>query len=107
MIKDIDIRSLANDASYTRGCRYYENGAVMHLQKKQFEDGYTAKVHGNSLYGVDIELMGDRVKSYACECPAADLYPGACKHVVAVLKAIQHEQRLDSEGRQRAGSGKR
>jgi SNF2 family DNA or RNA helicase len=107
LIKDIDIRSLANDASYTRGCRYYENGAVMHLQKKQFEDGYTAKVHGNSLYGVDIELMGDRVKSYACECPAADLYPGACKHVVAVLKAIQHEQRLDSEGRQRAGSGMR
>ena len=79
----------------------------MHLQKKQFEDGYTAKVHGNSVYEVDVELVGDRVKSSACDCPASELYPGACKHVVAVLKAIQHEQRLASEGRQRSGSGMR
>ena len=110
MLKDITIRSLANDAAYTRGCRYYENGAVVELKKRRFDDhSYTAKVHGSTEYEVEVELNASdtAVTDYACDCPAAMLYDGACKHVVAALKAVQHEQRLKEDGHQRAGSGQR
>ncbi len=108
MLKDIEIRSLANDAAYTRGCRYYENGAVLALRKKQFEDKvYTAKVKGSTLYEVEVELSENcsAVRDYYCDCPAATLYSGACKHVVAALKAIQNEQRHANESHEHAGSG--
>ena len=110
MLKDITIRSLANDASYTRGCRYYENGAVVELKKRRFDvHSYTAKVNGSTEYEVEVELNASdtAVTDYACDCPAAMLYDGACKHVVAALKAVQHEQRQQDSGQQRAGSGQR
>ena len=110
MLKDITIRSLANDASYTRGCRYYENGAVIELKKRRFDEhSYTATVNGSTQYEVEFELneSDSAVTDYSCDCPAAMLYDGACKHVIAVLKALQHEQRLKEDGHQRAGSGQR
>ena len=110
MLKDIEIRSLANDAAYTRGCRYYENGAVAELHKQKFEkDVYMAKVQGSSVYEVEIELSDNHnaVRNYFCDCPAATLYPGACKHVVAALKALQNEQRHESERHERSGSGQK
>ena len=108
MLKDIEIRSLANDAAYTRGCRYYENRAVAELNQKKFEENvYIAKVKGSELYEVEVELSDSQnaVREYSCTCPAAQLYSGACKHVVAVLKELQNRQRLRVEGRERAGSG--
>lgn len=114
VIRDIDIRSLANDASFTRGSRYYNNSQVVELQQKPLDERcYTAKVQGSSAaaYEVEVELTQDRchVSDYCCDCPAAlrSYREGACKHVVAVLKAIQHEQSLQEEGNQHAASGMR
>ena len=110
MLKDIEIRSLANDASYRRGCRYYENGAVTELRHKEFEEqSYTALVRGSTEYEVEVELSknGRFVTDYSCDCPASMLYAGACKHVVAVLKAVQREQCLTDESGQRSDSGSR
>ncbi len=114
MIRDIDIRSLANDASFTRGSRYYNNGQVIELVQKPLDERcYTAKVQGSSAdaYEIEVELTQDKshVSDYYCDCPAAmrSYREGACKHVVAVLKAIQHEQSLQEEGSQHAASGMR
>ena len=76
VIRDIDIRSLANDASFTRGSRYYNNSQVVELQQKPLDERcYTAKVQGSSAaaYEVEVELTQDRchVSDYCCDCPAA------------------------------------
>ena len=106
MLKDIDIRSLANDAAYTRGCRYYDNGAVVSLVESELlPDHYTATVNGSTQYEVEVCVANDHVSDYDCSCPAALLYPGACKHVVAALKAIQHGQLLSGNGKVCLDSG--
>ena len=94
MLKDITIRSLANDSAYERGVRYYQQGRVLDFTQK--ENGvYRARVEGKKAYKVEIRLSkkGDGVEDYSCNCPAAELYLGACKHTVAVLKEIQEQQR--------------
>ena len=90
MLKDITIRSLANDSAYERGVRYYQQGRVLDFTQK--ENGvYRARVEGKKAYKVEVRLSkkGDGVEDYSCNCPAAELYLGACKHTVAVLKEIQ------------------
>ncbi len=50
-----------------------------------------------------LDLAGaDRIDDYNCDCPAFLLYDGACKHIVAVLKTIQAEQRQEKKETQRA-----
>ena len=45
MLKDITIRSLANDSAYERGVRYYQQGRVLDFTQK--ENGvYRARVEG-------------------------------------------------------------
>ena len=74
---------------YERGVGYYENGMVERLVR----DGchYSAKVHGSDWepYDVDIQLSEEQeVKDWYCTCP----YDGGdvCKHVVAMLLAVQN-----------------
>jgi len=110
MLKDIEIRSVANDAAYTRGCKYYENGAVGPISKTDLDIlSYRAAVHGSESYEVSAVLSknGDYVDEYACDCPAAMLYSGACKHIVALLKAIQNLQSENVASDQRLGEGGR
>lgn len=102
MINDLEIRTAANDAAYQRGWKYYETGAVHNL-KTDGNGHYTAVVHGSSRYEVEVDLAGaDRIDDYNCDCPAFLLYDGACKHIVAVLKTIQAEQRQEKKEAQRA-----
>ena len=93
MISDEEIQQIANEASYRRGCAYQKNGAVM--VKKRAEGApfsrYEAEVKGSGpfAYSVTARLSKNSVLDYSCNCPAAGLYEGACKHVVALLKEIQ------------------
>ncbi|MBP7249859.1 MAG: SNF2 helicase associated domain-containing protein [Selenomonas sp.] len=106
MLKDITIRSLANDSAYERGVRYYQQGRVLDFTQK--ENGvYRARVEGKKAYKVEVRLSkkGDGVEDYSCNCPAAELYLGACKHTVAVLKEIQDAQR--DAGQKRTTDGQR
>ena len=100
MLKDMTIRSVASDLAYSRGVRYFNKGAVIHCEA--LNDDYTrfhAEVQGSELYAVDVRLSRDAngIESCDCNCPAAQQYLGACKHAVAVLKAIQEEQEQNEE----------
>jgi SNF2 family DNA or RNA helicase len=57
---------------------------------------YQCEVDGSSgsTYRVCVNLdnISGKVDFYSCSCPAANRYDGACKHVVALLKAIQLSQ---------------
>ncbi len=81
------IRPYVGGTIYARGQDYYKSGAVVQLE--EIEEGeYEAQVEGTENYEVQISLKGDQVLNYACDCPYDD---GTCKHVVAVLLAIQAE----------------
>ena len=93
MIADEEIQRVANEASYRRGCAYQKNGAVT-VKKRLADDPffyYEAEVKGSGpfAYVVTARLAKGSVAGYSCDCPAAGLYEGACKHVVALLKEIQ------------------
>ena len=69
-----------------RGLSYWENGNVIELE--QPENGeFEAIVSGNKDYKVNIKVESDNVQDFSCSCPY-DNGP-VCKHVVAVLFAIQ------------------
>jgi hypothetical protein len=71
-----------SNAIISRGKAYYENGAVVDLEKSG-KDCWQAEVMGTESYAVEVEIFRkDNIKSYSCDCP----YDGdICKHVVAVL----------------------
>lgn len=97
MLETKEIRKIAhNNAFYQRGVSYFHQGAVEEL-KDQTGKGtnWQAYVRGSSYYDVFVQLSEDdtEVTDYDCNCPAAREYSGACKHVVAVLKAIQEQQK--------------
>ena len=93
MLKDMMIRTVASDVAYSRGVRYFNQGRVKSLEQVR-EHRYRAQVDGSISYEVEVHLSkdGSGIEQYHCECPAASQYLGACKHVVAVLKAIQDDQ---------------
>ena len=98
MLKDITIKSLASDIVYKRGRNYYQAGEVTELTAlNETQTHWSAVVMGTEPYEVEVRLdkSGNNVEGYSCECPAAAQYLGACKHIVAVLLAIQDEQELN------------
>ena len=97
VIEEEQIRAVATDAAYQRGLRYFKKGAVEGIGQE--EDGsYSAIVAGTEEYRVKVSLTedGSDISSFHCTCPASLQYPGACKHVVAVLKLIQGLQQYYS-----------
>ena len=92
LLKNIDIRSLAGERAYEKGCRYYEQGAVGRVTEEPRGKTavYRAQVSGSAVYEVTAEVgTDDRVWEYTCTCPASQVYRNACKHVAALLKAVQ------------------
>ena len=93
IVTDAEIRRVANEASYRRGCAYQRDGAVT-ITKRVTGRGsfdYEAEVKGSGpfAYFVTASIAGGLVIRHFCDCPAAGLYEGACKHVVALLKEVQ------------------
>jgi len=77
--------------TYLRGLHYYRNNCVDGL-KFVPEDGiFEARVRGHFFYTVSVTFSPQQIiRSYQCDCPAFYKYEGACKHIIAVLKTIQH-----------------
>lgn len=76
-----------------RGEEYFCSGAVNGL--KQLKTGeWIASVEGTEIYKVRIQLKGDSVYGHSCSCPY-DL-GSVCKHVTAVLFALQKAVKLKS-----------
>ncbi|MDP1623327.1 MAG: hypothetical protein Q8M08_13425 [Bacteroidales bacterium] len=70
-----------------RGLSYWENGNVIELEQTAIGE-FEALVSGNEDYEVKIKVEGDNIQDFDCNCPY-DKGP-VCKHVVAVLFAIQN-----------------
>ncbi|HWR41525.1 DEAD/DEAH box helicase [Sporomusa sp.] len=92
MLTEDKIKAEADShASYVRGCHYYRNNSVKNLHFSLEDNTFEARVLGQHLYIVSVTFsQQQKIKHYACDCPAFYNYDGACKHVVAVLKRIQH-----------------
>ena len=96
IVTEAEIRRVANEASYRRGCAYQRAGAVK-ITKRDAGRGalhYEAEVKGSGpfAYFVTARIAGGLITGHSCDCPAAGLYEGACKHVVALLKEVQETE---------------
>ena len=68
---------------FERGQNYREEGRIQRLDR--FDDLVTATVHGSNLYDVTVDFGGSSIDT-RCTCPHDG--GGDCKHVVAVLIAV-------------------
>ncbi len=92
-ISEQEIRALAcNKKVYDLGIAYALGKKVSNFTFTPEEGLITADVTGNWHYDVQIMLhKNGSVHSYHCSCPAFAEYPGACKHIIAVLKTAQRK----------------
>ncbi|CAI50012.1 SWIM zinc finger domain protein [Natronomonas pharaonis DSM 2160] len=78
------IRSFCTEQSFERGVKYYEQDRI---QKLEVEGGdITAIVRGSRDYDISIDIEDDTIRT-VCSCPYD--YAGDCKHIVAVLLAVE------------------
>ena len=81
-----------NDRVYKKGLSYYLAGRVINFVFTPDKGLVNASVVGGLRYIVQVAFDQDSsVRSYRCTCPAFIDYPGACKHVIAVLKSAQQK----------------
>jgi Superfamily II DNA/RNA helicases, SNF2 family len=81
-----------SDRVYKKGVSYYLSNRVRNFEFSPDKGLINASVVGGLRYSVQISFDEDTtVRSYRCTCPAFTEYPGACKHVIAVLKAAQQK----------------
>lgn len=92
-ISEHEIRSLAdNKKTYDLGIAYAHYDKVSQLSLDSERNVITAIVTGTWRYDVHITMhKNGSVHSYDCSCPAFEQYSGACKHVIATLKAAQRK----------------
>ena len=90
-ISDKQLKALASHSmAYQMGLAYFKAGRVSKLVYNPDESKISATVNGNYSYNVQISLSSEgSLHSSYCSCPAFSRYSGACKHVIAVLKAAQ------------------
>lgn len=88
-----DWKALFRSHILERGWNYFQQGAVVSLQKA--EDRYEALVSGTDDYQVSIYLQNDTVYDMECTCPYAE-DGNYCKHMAAVLYQIEEEEERSS-----------
>lgn len=78
-----EIRGLCTEQSFERGINYWKNGRI---QEFDVDGGrIRATVRGSNDYDVSIDVANDAIRTH-CSCPYD--YAGDCKHIVAVLLAV-------------------
>lgn len=72
-----------------RGIKYYQDGLVdvIYQNDKQI----VASVDGSTKYMVSIEIVKNKIKKIACDCPHASRGSN-CKHIAAVLLEIDKKE---------------
>jgi tetratricopeptide (TPR) repeat protein len=93
-ITEDKIRDLASRSSYYKGCAYFEAGSVVKIWVKR--DSFFAHVQGGELYTVTITEKNRKLTT-TCTCPYD--WGGVCKHIVAVMLAIQHGKKVEQHER--------
>ena len=86
MISLTKFESQIDEIIVARGLSCWQDGNVIELEQT-LNDEYEAMVSGNEDYDVNIKVENDNVQDFSCSC-TYDKGP-VCKHVVAVLFAIQ------------------
>lgn len=78
-----------NPGVYLHAVSYFQDGAVKNLCYDEELECYCARVDGSERYSVEIfcDSQG-RIEDVDCNCFAFYSYSGYCKHVAAVLLAI-------------------
>ena len=92
-----DWKSLFSAVVLLRGLNYYEEGAVKELETTK--DGFRAVVEGSYDYDVEIEIANGKIGDMQCSCPYAE-DGNYCKHMAAVLFAIEEQGDKGSESGQ-------
>ena len=87
MISLTKFESQIDEIIVARGLSCWQDGNVIELEQT-LNDEYEAMVSGNEDYDVNIKVENDNVQDFSCSC-TYDKGP-VCKHVVAVLFAIQN-----------------
>ena len=72
-----------------RGEEYFECNLIQNVERYN-PDNWSANVQGSDIYSVEIELNGDEVLSWHCDCPYD--HGDICKHVVAMLFYIRENK---------------
>jgi hypothetical protein len=81
------IQNLCTDPVFDRGQNYHEDGRIQRLDR--FDEIVTAVVRGSSPYDVTVEFGGNSIDT-RCTCPYDG--GGECKHIVAVLLAVEDRE---------------
>ncbi len=81
-----DVKSFSSYPVFQRGEAYYRDGMVLDISNKENLNTVEAEVEGTELYKLEFYLE-DREVWATCDCP----YDDVCKHMVAVLLQIVHE----------------
>lgn len=90
------ILSIAStQATFNRGINYYRLGKISDLTYDSRLRTYFAVVDGSLLYECEVKIHGPEQIDYTCDCEAASSYPGACKHIVAMLYEIKEEDSFE------------
>lgn len=92
-VPEHEIKAIATSKRvYEAGVLYAHGRKVSNFSFNPEKGFVDANVSGNVLYDVHIELKKDgALQAYYCTCPAYEDYPGACKHIIAVLKTAQQK----------------
>jgi hypothetical protein len=83
------LKSCVSSKIYDRGIAYFEEGAVRNLTVSE-PGRWEAQAAGNALYRLAVRLKGQEIVEATCNCPYAE--ERYCKHLVAMLLAIQERQ---------------
>ncbi|MGE5583333.1 MAG: SWIM zinc finger family protein, partial [Bacillota bacterium] len=88
-ITERTIRNLASaPGAYLKGNLYFRNDRVRNLHFDEQYRSLRADVHGRDIYNVAVVFGANGEVTYTyCSCPAFSNYSGACKHIIAALKA--------------------
>ena len=92
MLTDKNIKSKVYlSSAYSNGNQYFRWGNVKELKYEEANGIFYARVKGTRRsYDVWVDVDEDgEIGHFECDCPAYYSYEGACKHVVATMKAIQ------------------
>jgi len=83
-----------NNQVFKRGLTYYLENRVINFEFCEESLCASAIVLGSEPYQVEVcfSTTGEIINMY-CDCPASYQYEGACKHIVALLKAYQYRNR--------------
>ena len=82
----INWKSKIKDIILYRGEDYYLDGRVKDIERDG--DVYSAHVEGTETYNTSVEVKNGELLFWSCDCPYDR---GICKHVAALLFAIENE----------------